>query len=322
MIKNSLYISTKIRFKLHVQYACFTYILCVFFIGISQSAWAKVNVVATLGDFASITKSIGGQYVKVFCLAHPLEDPHYVDGRPNFIVNLSYADILIENGLELELSWLDPLLVDSRNPKMMNQNLGRLTASNVISPLEVPAQVDRSQGDIHAQGNPHYSSDPRQMLLVIDAITDRLTRLDPAHQKDFYEASQKLKVELQAWMTQIEQKFNQLSSNQKKIITYHRSYSYLADWLNLKIPVYAEPKPGVPPSPAHLARVLQIAKENNIKVVVQESYYPQRTLKVISKLAKAKHLVWEGQTRFDKDESYMQHMKKLIDPLYKALSKP
>src|SRR6266403_1264245 len=145
---------------------------------VATAADAKIKVVATLPDFASLAREIGGDKIEVSAMAKPTEDPHFVDARPSFVVQLRSADVLIEGGAELELGWLPPLLENARNPKLEPGAPGRIAASQGIQLLEVPATLDRSKGDIHAAGNPHYMVDPANAKIVAQHITDALCEQD------------------------------------------------------------------------------------------------------------------------------------------------
>ena len=151
-------------------------------------ASSKVNVVVTLPDYGALIRAIGGEHVNLRVLAHPSEDPHYVDPKPSFIVALHRADLLVANGLDLEIGWLPNLVVQSRNSMLQVGQLGRLDLGrHVPDLLEVPTgAIDRSMGDVHGQGNPHINHDPRRMRAILPLIAQRLTALDPANQT-YYE---------------------------------------------------------------------------------------------------------------------------------------
>src|SRR5436853_7570095 len=144
----------------------------------ATTALAKLNVVATTPDFGSIAKEIGGNLIELTTLAKPTEDPHFVDAKPSFIVKLNRADVLIEGGAELEIGWLPALLDQSRNPKVAPGAAGHVACAQGVSLLEVPSTLDRSRGDIHAAGNPHYLVDPSNAKFVANKIADALCALD------------------------------------------------------------------------------------------------------------------------------------------------
>ena len=144
-----------------------------------SSASGQLRVVTTTPDLASVAREIGGDRVNVVALAKPTEDPHYVDAKPSHIVTLNRADALIEGGAELELGWLPPLLENSRNRKIAAGAPGRIVASDRIKMLEVPTSFDRSKGDVHSLGNPHFLIDPVDVKIIAGNIADHFTRIDP-----------------------------------------------------------------------------------------------------------------------------------------------
>ena len=146
---------------------------------LASSAQAKLDIVATTPDLAAIVREVGGSEVKVSSLARPTEDPHFVDPKPSFLLQLNRADLLVEGGAELESGWLRPLVDQARNSKLRRGGTGRLSASEGIRFLEIPTTLDRSQGDIHAQGNPHYLVDPENAKIVARNVARKLCELDP-----------------------------------------------------------------------------------------------------------------------------------------------
>src|SRR5882757_8320861 len=147
--------------------------------GLAIPVFAKLNVVATTPDLGAIARAIGGDQIELTTLAKPSEDPHFVDAKPSFIVKLNHADALIEGGAELEAGWLTPLLEGARNPKIETGKPGRVAAAEGVALLEVPAALDRSQGDIHAAGNPHFLTDPENAKIVAAHIARSFAELDP-----------------------------------------------------------------------------------------------------------------------------------------------
>src|SRR6266850_6300686 len=141
-------------------------------------AQAKLNVVATTPDLASIAKEIGGDHIDITTLAKPTEDPHFVDAKPSFIVKLNRADVLIEGGAELEIGWLPALLDQSRNSKLAPGGPGHVACAQGVQLLEVPSTLDRSKGDIHAAGNPHFMVDPVNAKIAAQHIADAFCAQD------------------------------------------------------------------------------------------------------------------------------------------------
>src|SRR5256884_1000646 len=167
------------------------------------SAQAKINVVATLPDLGSLAREIGGDNVSVTVLAKPTEDPHFVDARPSFVVALRSADLLIDGGAELELGWLPPLLQNARNPKLDIGKPGRVQASQGVHLMNVPANVTRAAGDVHALGNPHFGVDPIIAKAIAQHIAQSFSAIDAANAAT-YDANYKkfeaaINARLQQW---------------------------------------------------------------------------------------------------------------------------
>jgi zinc/manganese transport system substrate-binding protein len=229
-------------------------------------AQAKLNVVATLPDFGSLAREIGGDKVEVVTLAKPTEDPHFVDARPSFVVSLRTADVLIDGGAELEIGWLPPLLQNARNAKIEIGKPGRVIASQGIRLMNVPANVTRAAGDVHALGNPHFMTDPIIAKAVALHITQSFSALDAANAA-FYDANYKkfeaaINAKLQEWGVAM------LPFKGQNVVAYHDSWVYFAHRFGLNIEIFLEPKPGIPPSPSHLAEVITQMKAQKIKAII------------------------------------------------------
>jgi ABC-type Zn uptake system ZnuABC Zn-binding protein ZnuA len=181
------------------------------------------------------------------------------------------ADVFISNGLELEASWESSIIEGSRNPKIKVGADGYLDASKGIHPLEIPQVVDRSMGDIHPLGNPHYLLDPMNAKIVAHNVAERLSKISPTQaehfQKNLAEFNQRIDRKLAEWKSKV------TAYNGEKIITYHKTWNYFASRFGLKIAGQLEPKPGIPPSASHLEEVIQIIKDNGVKVILQENFY-------------------------------------------------
>lgn len=244
------------------------------------SAFAKLNVVATTPDFGAIAHEIGGDKIELVTLAKPTEDPHFVDAKPSFIVKLNHADALIEGGAELEVGWLPPLLEGSRNSKLEAGKPGHISAAEGISLLEVPSALDRSKGDIHASGNPHYMTDPANGKIVAEHIANSFCQLDPKN-CDFFKANlkqfeDKLDAKMVEWQKLL------APDKAKPVVTYHNYWIYFARRFGLPMEIYLEPKPGIPPTPAHLAEVITQMKAENIKVIAVQPYQNRKTAETVA----------------------------------------
>lgn len=241
----------------------------------------QVNVVATTPDLAALAKAIGGDAVDVKALAKPTEDPHFVDAKPSHIVTLNRADVLIDGGAELEMGWLPSLLESARNDKIAAGAPGRISASQGIRLLDVPTSFDRSKGDVHAMGNPHFLLDPLNVRLIVTQIADRLTKVDPASAA-LYHANLKwflgtLDARLLAWQKEL------APFRGAKIVTYHKDFVYLAERFGLDVVETLEPKPGIQPSPAHLARVITVMRTEGARVILVQPFQSRKTAETVAR---------------------------------------
>lgn len=288
----------------------------------SSTSAAKVKVTATLPSLAALAQDVGGPHVEVEVLASPHQDPHYVDPRPSYVLHLAKADLLVVNGLELEAAWLAPLLVQSRNPKIQLGNAGYLDASLVVARQQVPqGGIDRSQGDIHPGGNPHFLFDPRQAERIAQELGRRLALIDPAHGAEFEQRASDLIVKLHDFADAQRARFAALPAARRKVVSYHSSLVYLYDWLGLVEIATIEPKPGIPPTPAHVAHVLKTMKANGTRLIVQEEYYPKSTSSTLAQLAGGAIVLLDGGAHHREGQSYLDHTQKNVEALYAALSR-
>ncbi|HEY0528280.1 MAG TPA: metal ABC transporter substrate-binding protein [Gemmatimonadaceae bacterium] len=248
---------------------------------IAGSASAQLRVVATTPDLAAIAREIGGNRVNVVALAKPTEDPHFVDAKPSHIVTLNRADALIEGGAELELGWLPPLLENSRNSKIAAGAPGRIVASEGIRMLEIPSSFDRSKGDVHSLGNPHFLVDPVDVKIVARNIADHFAQIDPGsaavYQRNLAAFNTRLDAKLADWQRQL------APYRGAKIVTYHKDFVYLAQRFGLAIVDELEPKPGIAPSPAHLAQVIGKMRASNAKLVLVQPYQNRKTAETVAR---------------------------------------
>src|SRR6476659_11100498 len=220
-------------------------------VALAAPAQAKLKVVATLPDLGSLAREVGGDKVDVGVLAKPTEDSHFVDARPSFVVLLRDADALIDGGAELEIGWLPPLLQNARNPKIDVGKPGRVQASQGVRLMNAPAGADRSAGDVHALGNPHFVVDPIIAKTVAQHIAQAFSAVDPPNAAA-YDANEKkfeatINAKLQEWGTAM------LPFKGQNVVAYHDSWPYFAHRFGVNIDTFLEPKPGIPPSPSHLA---------------------------------------------------------------------
>ena len=264
------------------------FLILIAFIGVSgffftHEAAAKVHIVASLPDFGAIAEAIGGDKVDVDSLAKGYQDPHFVDAKPTYVTKLNKADLLVYNGLELEIGWLPPLITGSRNSKITStDSTGRLDASTAIAQiLEVPTtKIDRSMGDIHPMGNPHYLLDPRNGIPVAAAIAERLKEIDPEnssyYEENYEKFAEQLKMKIKEWDEQL------APYRGTEIVSYHKNLEYFTDWAGFKEVGFIEPKPGIPPTPSHVAELIKKVDAEDVKLVIASNYYPQKTGEIIA----------------------------------------
>src|SRR5713226_6224183 len=250
------------------------------------SVHAKLNVVATLPDFGSLAREVGGDKIDLVVLAKPTEDPHFVDARPSFVVSLRNADVLIDGGAELEIGWLPPLLQNARNPKIEVGKPGRVQASQGIRLMNVPTNVTRAAGDVHALGNPHFTVDPIIAKAIAQHIAQSFSTLDAANAA-IYDANYKkfeatINAKLQEWGAAL------LPFKDQNVVAYHDSWVYFAHRFGLNIDIFLEPKPGIPPSPSHLTEVIAQMKAQKIKVILVEPFHDRRISEKVASATGAK----------------------------------
>ncbi len=292
-----------------------TLLLATLLPGLAQAK--KLEVVATLPDLAWVASQVGGDQVRVSALSLATQDPHFVDARPNLAVKLARADVLLVAGLELEVGWLPTLLTGSRNARVQTGAEGYIDCSIWVYKLDVPEMpIDRSMGDVHSGGNPHYYLDPRAMKNVVLGVAERFGQLDPAHAADYAARAEATAARIEEARLRWEGMAAPLKGS--PIVTYHRNWPYLAEWLGLEVLIELEPKPGIPPSPQHVARVLTTAKGQGSKALLMMSYYPDRSAKLVAEKSGMALIKVNGGANFETGEDWVDFMDALIVPLVAA----
>jgi len=284
-------------------------------------AHATLNVVATTADLAALAADVGGEQVSVRTLSSADEDPHYVDPRPSLVLALARADLLLLNGVELEVGWLPPLLVNARNADIQVGGPGHFDASRHVRLLETNAIADRAMGDIHPGGNPHFLFDPRAGARVAMVLSDQLAAIDPPRAALYRANAKRVSSELLAMAEQETRRFAGLSADQRRVVTYHRSLVYMLDWLGIERPINIEPKPGVSPSPGHVAKVLATMRSQRIGTILQERFYPTKTSETLARMTKSKVVILAGGTNIADGQRYVDRMRLMAQEVYAALSR-
>lgn len=248
---------------------------------LAANTQAKLNVVATTADLGAIAREIGGDQITLTTLAKPTEDPHFVDAKPSFIVKLNRADVVVEGGAELEIGWLPALLDQARNQKIVAGAPGHVNCALCVQLLDMPATLDRSRGDIHAAGNPHFAISPSNGKIVAQNIAAAFVENDPANAAVYRANLKTFTTALDAKLVAWRQKLAPFKG--RGVVAYHDSWPYFAQEFGLRIDLFLEPKPGIPPSPSHLAEVIMKMKEQHVRVIIVDAYLNRRTAETVAR---------------------------------------
>jgi zinc/manganese transport system substrate-binding protein len=285
---------------------------------IGSPAGAQLRVVATTPDLASVAREIGGSAVNVTALAKPTEDPHFVDAKPSHIVTLNRADVLIEGGAELELGWLPPLLENARNSKIAAGAPGRVVASEGIRLIEIPTSFDRSKGDIHSLGNPHFMIDPVNAKTVAANIQRHLAQVDPKNAALYRANLAKFNSAIDSKLTEWQGELAPFRG--AKIVTYHKDFGYLTNRFGLRVVENLEPKPGIAPSPAHLAQVIGVMRSAPAHVILVQPFQNRRTAETVARQTNAVVLLEPQQPgAVPNTSTYIANLDNIVRTLAAAL---
>jgi zinc/manganese transport system substrate-binding protein len=258
-------------------------------VGLGARAEAKLRVVASIETLADLSRQVGGDRIEVTSLSKGYQDPHFVEAKPSLVLALNRADALVYVGLDLEVGWLPPLVQQSRNGRIQRGQPGNIDASTSIRPEDVPSVPSdqlRALGDIHPLGNPHYWIPSKNARAIARLLAERLTALDGAGAATY-------KAELARFEARLASKEKEWESaaaplRGTRIVTYHKSWSYLARWLGLEEVGYIEPKPGIPPTANHTAQLVELMKKTGVRLVVVESFYPSTMARFVADNARAR----------------------------------
>ena len=282
------------------------------FLMLINPASAEVNIVATLPWIGSIVKEIGVDKVNITALVKPNQDPHFIEAKPSMILLASKADILMYNGLDLEVGYLPLIINSSRNSRIQLGRKGNFDCSRYIAPIERhQGDIDRSMGDVHPFGNPHYHLSPKNILNVAEGITQTLSDID-SDNGEFYKANF---VSFKERLMERQKKWGD-SLGGKKFIAFHRYFEYLAEELGFQIVGYIESMPGIPPSSAHIERL--IGEINRIKPdgLLTTAYYGKRETEFLSQKTGVKVVVAPHDVGCREDvKDWFALMDKVIESL-------
>lgn len=261
-------------------------------LAIASSAFAanKLKVATATEDLASLAREVGGDHVEVTSIGRGYQDPHFIEPKPSFLLLLKNADLLIVVGLELEIGWLPPLLDQSRNNNVRPGATGYLDVSQGVEILDRPtASVNRSMGDVHPMGNPHYWLDPANAVRIAIQIRNRMVQLRPEEAAFFDQRLNTFKLKI----NEANKRWLALMAPYKgaKVVTYHNSWPNFARHFGLNVVDHVEPKPGIPPSPSHTLGLMNLIKAQRIKAILMEPYFDRKTPDFIAAKTGAKVVV-------------------------------
>jgi zinc/manganese transport system substrate-binding protein len=255
-----------------------------------SAAQAQLKVVTSTTDLFDIATAVGGDKIHASHIGEGFQDPHFIEAKPSFVLQLRNADVWAFVGLDLEVGWMPLLLDGARNPKIALGGSGYVDVSKAMPVIDLPrGNVDRSMGDVHPLGNPHYWLDPENGRRIAKLFLSKFSELDPknaavyvANEKAF---EAKLGAAEAAWQAQLAQ------IKGKPVVAWHTSWNYFAEYTGMRIVAYMEPKPGVPPSPSHLLQVVQAVKSSGAKVIIMEPFYDKKMADLVARQTGATVLV-------------------------------
>jgi zinc/manganese transport system substrate-binding protein len=233
-------------------------------------AQANVKVLACEPEWGALAMELGGAQVDVAVATSARQDPHQIQAKPSLVARARNADLVVCTGAELEVGWLPLLLQQSGNAAVQPGRPGYFEAASVVRKLEVPTQVDRSQGDVHAAGNPHIQTDPRNIALVATALSARLQQIDAAHAAQYQQRERDFSGRWQQALARWTAQAAPLKG--VPVVSQHKAFPYLYDWLGMKEVAVLEPKPGVEPSVSQLQAVQAALKSTPAKMVIHAAY--------------------------------------------------
>ena len=284
-----------------------------------HAADAQLKVVTSTTDLYDIAREVGGNKITASHIGEGYQDPHFIEAKPSFVLQLRNADVWAFVGLDLEIGWMPLLLDGARNPKIRQGGSGYLDASTAVPILDRPqGNVDRSMGDVHPLGNPHYWLDPENGRRIARLFRAKFVQLDPANAAT-YDANEKsfearLNVAEKGWQGDL------ATIKGKPVVAWHTSWRYFAEYNGMNIVAFMEPKPGVPPSPSHLYEVIQAVKRTGAKAIVMEPFYDRKVADLVAKQTGIKVLILPPSVGGVKGiDDYIQLMKYDMSQLANAV---
>jgi zinc/manganese transport system substrate-binding protein len=253
-------------------------------VAIVTPACAALNVFATVPEWGALVNELGGDGVKVYVATSATQDPHHIEAKPSLIARARNADLVVATGAELEIGWLPLVLQQAGNPQLRAGQPGYFEAANYVTLLDKPARLDRAEGDVHAAGDPHIQTDPRNIGRVAAALSARLAEIDPANAESYRARYKTFDDKWRAAITRWEREGAPLRG--VPILVQHKAFTYLIAWLGLKEVASLEPKPGVEPTVSYLSEVLSTVQRQPVKMVIRAAYQSDRASHWIAERAK------------------------------------
>ena len=282
-------------------------------------AQGQLKVVTSTTDLYDIAREVGGNKITATHIGEGYQDPHFIEAKPSFVLQLRNADVWAFVGLDLEIGWMPVLLDGARNPKIRQGGSGYLDVSTAVPVLDRPqGNIDRSMGDVHPLGNPHYWLDPENGRRIARLFKARFTQLDPSNAST-YDANEKafearLNAAEKGWQSEL------ATIKGKPVVAWHTSWRYFAEYNGMNIVAFMEPKPGVPPSPSHLYEVIQTVKRTGAKAIVMEPFYDRKVADLVAKQTGIKVLILPPSVGGVKGlDDYIQLMKYDVSQLATAV---
>jgi len=270
----------------------------------SNSAQAALNVFACEPEWAALAKAIGGDKLTVYSATTAMQDPHHIQARPGLIAKARRADLLVCSGAELEIGWLPLLLRKSGNASVQPGQPGNFAAADYVEKLGVPEKLDRSLGDVHAEGNPHIHTSPENIILVAAALQQRIGELDPDNADTYHSQYALFEKNWRQKMQQWRQRATALKGT--NIVTHHKYWVYLNHWSGMNVLATLEPVPGVSPSSSHLAKLKKQLSQQEVKMIIHVAYVSDRPSQWLSEQTGAPVVVLPATVDFQDVQTLWQ----------------
>lgn len=274
-------------------------------------AFGTVNVDTTYSTLGAVAKKIGGDDITVTVLGSPKYDPHFIVPKPSLLAKLRRADLLIINGGGLELGWLPPLLRNANNAKIRNGSKGFLDMSHYVPMIDVPASVSRAFGDVHAQGNPHYFTDPHVVLIMAKTIARKLAEIDPSNASHYRTNLENFTKRWRSYLRKYDADMQTCKT--KKVVQYHELFNYFLNAYGIESYGTIEPLPGIAPSSKHTIALIRTMKENGVKTILQDVYHERKTAKFIAAKTGAKVAVLPHDLGAEGSKTLREFYNKIAD---------